>query len=411
MRVWHIDHYAAPPTRPGITRQYSLARELIRRGHEVTLVAAAFDHRTRQIVHLRPEEKAKLEQIQGVPFLWTRAFPYQRNSIRRVINMFSFAWRAYKESPKWIKGPPDIIVGTSPNPFAALTAYHLANRYGVPFVLEVRDLWPQTLIDLAGFSHYHPFIVILSLIERILYRRAQAIITLLPGSQEFIAKKRGNSKNIYWIPNGVDFDLIPDPVPPPSAPPFTVMYAGAHGLANGLDIALQAARRLQEEGWGARVQFRFIGDGPEKPRLVHQARAWGLQNVIFEDPVPKKEVYPRLQQAHSFLMILRDSPLFRWGISPNKLFDFMAMARPVLFCVRTPYNPIEEHRAGLTAPPDNPQALAEAIRTLAQTPAEERWAMGLRARAYVEQEHDLRKLAGRFEKVLLAVIKENELKT
>ncbi len=399
MRVWLVNHYALPPQRSGGTRHYTLARELIRRGHEVTLIASSVDYMRREEAYLRPDEQARLEMVGEVPFLWLRTPAYKGNSLRRVGNMLAFAYRLRREAPRHLP-PPDVIVGSTPHLFAAWAAYRLARRYRVPFVLEVRDLWPQTLIDLGGFSPYHPFILLLAALERALYRRAQAVVTLLPGGAEYIARKRGTEQGIYWVPNGVDLSLIPDPVPPPPEPPFTVMYAGAHGLANGLDIALQAARRLQEEGWGARVQFRFIGDGPEKPRLVHQARAWGLQNVTFEDPVPKEEVYPRLQQAHAFLMILRDSPLFRWGISPNKLFDFMAMARPVLFCVRTPYNPIEEHRAGLTAPPDDPQALAEAIRVLAQTPAEERWAMGLRARAYVEQEHDLRKLAGRFEEVL-----------
>ena len=131
-----------------------------------------------------------------------------------------------------------------------------------------------------------------------------------------------------------------------------------------------------------------------------QARAWKLANVHFHPPVPKAEVYRRLQKAHAFLMILRDSPLFQWGISPNKLFDFLAMARPVIFCVRTPYNPVAEHQAGITVPPDDPGALARAVQRLVRTPPEERWAMGLRGRAYVEQVHDLDRLADRLEQVL-----------
>ena len=399
MRVWLVNHYALPPQRAGGTRHYALARELIRRGHEVTLIASSVDYMRRQEAYLAPNERARLEQVGEVPFLWLRTLPYQGNSLRRVGNMLSFAFRLRREAPRALPRP-DVVVGSTPHLFAAWAAYRLARRYRVPFVLEVRDLWPQTLIDLGGFSPYHPFILLLAVLERLLYRRAQAVVTLLPGAQAYIARKRGTERGIHWVPNGVDFRLIPPPEPPPPEPPFTVMYAGAHGLANGLDVALQAARLLQAQGWGSKVRFLFLGDGPEKPRLVQQARAWGLQNVRFEDPVPKEEVYRRLQQAHAFLMILRDSPLFRWGISPNKLFDFMATARPVLFCVRTPYNPIEEHQAGRTAPPDDPQALAEAIRDLAQTPAEERWGMGLRARAYVEQEHDLRKLAVRFEEVL-----------
>jgi len=403
MNLWIVNHYAVSPGVPGGTRHYSLARELLRRGHEVTLVASSVDYMRREAAYLQLGEQARLEVIGEVPFLWLRTPAYKGNSLRRVGNMLAFAYRLRREAPRHL-ARPDVIVGSTPHLFAAWAAYRLARRYQVPFVLEVRDLWPQTLIDLGGFSRYHPFIVLLALLERMLYRRAQAVVTLLPGGVEYIAHKRGNAQGIYWVPNGVDLSLIPEPVPPPPEPPFTVMYAGAHGLANNLDVALRAARLLQEQGAGKQILFRFIGDGPEKPRLIEQAQAWDLRNVVFEDPVSKEDVYSLLQQAHAFLMILRDSPLYRWGISLNKMYDYMAMGRPILFCGETTYNPIKANQAGVTLPPNDPVALAMAIRELTQTSAKERRAMGLRARAYVEKEHDLRQLAGRFEEVLRDVV-------
>jgi len=399
MKIWLVNHYALPPQRSGGTRHYALAREWLSRGHEVILIASSVDYMCREEVYLQPGETARLEVMGDIPFLWLRTPPYTGNSLQRVGNMLAFAYRLGREAPRHL-GSPDVVVGSTPHLFAAWAAYRLARRYRVPFVLEVRDLWPQTLIDLGGFSPYHPFIMLLAWLENQLYRRAQAVVTLLPGAAEYIASKRGTHRGIHWIPNGVDFSLIPPPTPPPPEPPFTVMYAGAHGLANGLDVALEAARILESKGWGKQVQFRFIGDGPEKPRLMRQAQDWGLSNVLFEKTVSKQEIYNRLQNAHAFLMILRGSPLFRWGISPNKLFDFMATTRPVLFCVHTPHNPIASHRAGVTVPPDDPRALSQAIQALAQMPPRARWAMGLRGRAYVEQGHDLRKLAQRFEEIL-----------
>ena len=399
MNIWLVNHYALPLQRSGGTRHYALAREWIHQGHQATLIASNVDYMRREEACLPPGEIARLESMGGVPFLWLRTPPYRGNSLRRLSNMLIFAHRVVREASRHLPSP-DVVIGSTPHLFAAWAAYRLARRHRVPFVLEVRDLWPQTLIDVGGFSRYHPFILLLAALERFLYQRAHAVVTLLPGASAYIAHLRGTSQGIHWIPNGVDFNLLPPPVPPPPESPFVIMYAGAHGIANGLDIALEAARCLHEADWGNRIHFRFIGDGPEKPRLVQQAKRWGLHNVTFEAPVPKREVYSRLQQAHAFLMILRDSPLFRWGISPNKLFDFMAMARPVIFCVRTSYNPIEAQQAGVTVPPDNPQALAEAIRAMAQIPSQARWEMGRRGRAYVEQEHDLHKLALRFEKVL-----------
>ena len=399
MKVWLINHYALPPQRSGGTRHYSLARGLIRRGHTVTLVASSVDYMRRQESHLAPGERARLETQGEVPFLWLRTPPYQGNSLRRVANMLAFAWRVRTVVPRRLVRP-DVIVGSTPHLFGAWAAYRLARHMGVPFVLEVRDLWPQTLIDLGNFSPYHPFILLLAALEQTLYRHANAIVSLLPGGLDYITQKVGRQEGLFWIPNGVDFSLIPDPVPPPPADPFVVMYAGAHGLANGLDVALAAARQLQQQSWDERVQFHFVGDGPEKAHLLAQATAWQLPNVHFEPPVPKEDIYLRMQAAHAFLMILQDSPLFRWGISPNKLFDFLVMARPVIFCVRTPYNPIEEHGAGLTSPPDDPGALARTIQQLAQMPPGERWAMGMRGRTYVEKAHNLDRLAERLEQVL-----------
>ncbi len=402
MNVWLVNHYAVPPGQPGGTRHYALARELVRRGHRVTIVASSVEYLTRQERHLGPREIYRLEQVEGVPFLWLRTLPYRGNSLARVGNMLTFTWRVLRWAPRVLTAPPDVIVGSSPHPFAAWAASRLAAHFRVPFVLEVRDLWPQSLIELGNFAPWHPFILGLAALERHLYRRAARIITLLPGAVDHIRAKGGDPARVVWIPNGLDLTLVPPPQPPPEDGVFTVMYAGAHGRANGLDVALAAARELQRVA-APPVRFVFVGDGPEKPALQAQARAWGLRNVRFEDPVPKREVYRRLQQADAFLMILRPSPVFRWGVSPNKLFDFMAMARPVLFCVQTPYNPVAEAGAGLSVPPGNAQALARALQQLAALSPRERWEMGLRGRRYVERAHAMPVLAARLEQTLQAV--------
>jgi glycosyltransferase involved in cell wall biosynthesis len=182
------------------------------------------------------------------------------------------------------------------------------------------------------------------------------------------------------------------------------MYAGAHGLANRLEVVLEAAHRLEREGWGERIRFRLVGDGPEKPALVARTRLLGLKSVIFEDPVTKYDIYRTLQEADAFLMMLAYSPVFQWGVSPNKLFDFMAAARPVLFGVKTAFNPVQEAEAGITVPPEDSEALANAIKHLAEMSPEQRWAMGLRGRRYVEEHHAFARLGGRLEEVLAQVV-------
>lgn len=406
MNIWIVNHYAVPPNQAGGTRHYTLAKDLVRRGHNVTLLASSFDHMTQRELHLQPGKGYKLEHIGGVRFLWLRTPPYTGNTGARVRNMIVFATQVWRRATQKILGKPDVVLGSSPHLFAALAAERLAARCAVPFVLEVRDLWPQTLIDLGHFGRHHPVILLLEGIERYLYRRAGRIVTLLPGSATHMKEKGADPSKVIWVPNGIDLDLVPSPRPPRQREVMTVMYAGAHGLANGLGLILEAAHSLQQDGWAERIRFRFVGDGPEKPRLIQRAQELGLLNVHFEDAVPKQEVYKVLAEADAFVMVLQHSPVYRWGVSPNKLFDYMASARPVVFCVGTPFNPIKEAQAGVTVEPGDGLKLAQAVRRVAEMSFEERWEMGLRGRRYVETHHSLNRLVGRLEQALLELTGE-----
>jgi len=396
-----INHYAEP-----YGRQHNLAGELIRRGHRVVIFASSFDHRTRQENRLAPGEKVKREDIDGVPYVWLRTPPYPGNTSARVWNMAVFAGRIWRVGKAAGFERPDVIIGSSPHLFAALAAQRLAARFRVPFVLEVRDLWPQSLVDLANVSARHPVVRGLEKMERYLYRRAARIISLLPGAVDHMVEKGADRERVVWIPNGINTDLVPPPEPPANDGVFTVMYAGAHGLANALDYVLDAAAVLQQEDLDRRILIRFIGDGPEKSRLQEVAAQRELTNVRFDGPVPRNRVYDLLREADAFVMPLKHSPVFRWGVSPNKLFDYLATARPVIFSVNSPINPVAEAQAGLTVPPENPLALAEAIKELLYMSPEKRWEMGLRGREYVERYHSFARLADKLEKTLKDAMKD-----
>jgi glycosyltransferase involved in cell wall biosynthesis len=221
-----------------------------------------------------------------------------------------------------------------------------------------------------------------------------------------MVEKGADRERVVWIPNGINTDLVPPPEPPANDGVFTVMYAGAHGLANALDYVLDAAAVLQQEDLDRRILIRFIGDGPEKSRLQEVAAQRELTNVRFDGPVPRNRVYDLLREADAFVMPLKHSPVFRWGVSPNKLFDYLATARPVIFSVNSPINPVAEAQAGLTVPPENPLALAEAIKELLYMSPEKRWEMGLRGREYVERYHSFARLADKLEKTLKDAMKD-----
>ena len=408
MNIWLVNHYAILPQQAGGTRHYVLARELVERGHQVTIIASSFDHTTRQEMHLREGEASRLEVVNGVRFLWIRTPPYRGNSPKRLWNMMVFARKVLGLQATDLGGPPDVVLGSSPHLFAAWAAERIARRYRVPFVLEVRDLWPQSLVDLGGFSENHPFVQFLERIERSLYQRACRIITLLPGAGGHVAEKGGDISRITWIPNGVDLSLVPAPTPPPSNGEFTFLYAGAHGLANRLDFLLDAIQYAQNMRPDLTLRFRFVGDGPEKPALIERSRKLGIQNVTFEDPVPKSEIYHVMSAANAFVVVLHDTPLYRWGISVNKIYDYLAMARPIALAAPDSIynNPVKEAGAGLTASAGDPKAYAESLIELANMPAEELWRIGLKGRKYVEENHDFKRLADRLEGVLEDALEE-----
>jgi glycosyltransferase involved in cell wall biosynthesis len=401
VRVWLVNHYAVPPSEPGGTRHYALARELIRSGHDVTIIASSFNHSTGMQMSCPHGKLSTFEQLGEVPFLLLRV-PAYRSNMARLWNMLVFSFEVWLGLGTRRMRKPDVVIGSSLTLLAAFAAERLARRLRVPFVLEIRDLWPQTLINM-GMRPQHPAVVGFGIVERYLYRNADKIITLLPNASEYIVPKGARSNDITWIPNGVDMELMPFPQVPTPHDLFVVMYAGSHGLSDALDSVLDAAAILNEEAPG-RFCFRFIGGGRNKRELRRRVETENIANVVFEDQVPRRKIFSILQDADAFIISAKKTDLYRYGISLNKLHEYMAAARPTIFAGESHNNPIAEASAGITVAPEAPRAIARAVQTLAVMSTDERWAMGLRARRYIEEHHDFIVLARRLELVLQSAL-------
>lgn len=405
LNIWIFNHYAVTPDMPGGTRHYDFSTDLIKRGYEVTIFASSFHHAQHKETKLMPKENWKIEEVDKVNFLWIRTFPYQKNDWRRVISMFSYMIRSYNLGHKVCKlnlkiQKPDVIIGSSVHLLAPLAAYYLSKYYNAHFIMEARDLWPQTLIDIGQMSKYNPFIIILRNLEKFLYKRAERIITLLPYAYEYITSLGIEEKKITWIPNGVDLERYLDiSKQKKDDSQFKVMYMGAHGLTDALDILLDTAKIIQDNKYN-KIQFILIGDGAQKQNLIGYSNKLKLSNIEFRVPVKKTCVPNILEKADVFVSLMKDSKLYKYGVSANKEFDYAASGKPIILSGNPINNIVTEARCGLTVEPENPNALAAAIIELYGMEKEKREAMGKRGREYVEINYSIPVLVDRLEKII-----------
>jgi len=402
--VWIFNHYAQEPGGAGGTRHFGLAKHLRAYGWDAVVIASSVELNTgRQ----RLSDGVAFERVEyeGVPFVWVRTPEYAGNGGGRLLNMLKYAFGILDRNILRTLPLPDAIVGSSVHPFAVVAAAFLARRYKVPLIFEVRDLWPQTLIDMGRLKRGSGLAVVMRFLERWLYREAKKIVVLLPRAHEYIVPLGVAADKIVCIPNGVEISDRDFPVWRPVGEIFELMYLGAHGQANGLECLIEAMAILNRDWPELKVRLKLVGDGPEKPKLISLVHSKGLNNVFFQGSVPKREVPKVAGTADAFVICVRDLPgLYRYGISMNKLFDYMASARPTIIAVEAANNPIADAHAGISVRPDDPRALASAIKDLAEMDASEREKMGRAGWEYVNRNHSYRSLAERFSKVLDSAI-------
>jgi len=330
----------------------------------------------------------------------------------RVLSMLSYVPGARRVT----KGlaPPNVIIGSSVHPFAAWIAWRLARKIGCRYVFEIRDLWPETIIELGGVSRHHPFIMLLSRIERVLVQNADRVVSLLPNGYSYLARFGIPEYKVVVVPNGTDvsrLDHIDGELPScidmelkRMKGAFIVAYAGAHGLANRLDTVIDAAAICSASG-GTGVEFLLVGDGPDKPRLRQRVSQLQLRNVTFADRMSKESVLPLLTRCDAGVIALTKTPLYQHGISPNKLFDYMLAGVPIVMAGDSPNNPVSSSDGGVVVPFDDADAMAKALMKLA-VDRDKAHAMGLKGRQYVIKNHSSAHLASLMEKALLEALSE-----
>lgn len=406
--IWILNHYAISPDMAGGTRHYDLGKELVRKGFEVTIFASGFDHNTKKYIKVKPTQRFRVEEHNGVNFVWLNTIQYYGNDWRRVLNMISYGTRVLGTARGFKK--PDIIIGSSMHPVAVLAGWWLAKKYKARFIFEVRDLWPQTAIDMGAMKATSIPARILYAWEKFMYQKAEKIIVLLPNAKEYITDRGIEPDKIVWIPNGVDLERFdnPEPLDPASEvakafaqykDKFKVVYTGAHGIPNGLNVIVDAARLIEKKL--SNIHFIFVGEGTEKERLKLKSKKYGLNNVSFCASIKKAAIPVVLSLADCLIISIPDFEIYRYGVSLNKFFDYLASAKPIVLVGNPSNDVIQEARAGITVEPGNPQALVEAILKVKQMTMAERQQFGANGRAYVEKYYSSKVLGETLAKILM----------
>lgn len=374
-----LNHFAAPLGQAGGTRHVELFSRL--RAWDYLIIAS----------DLNPQTSERAAEAPG--FVFVRVPAYSDNGVKRLLNWLVFAWRAL---PVGLRQPGvDVVYGSSPHLLAAAAAWAIAAVKRRPFVLEVRDLWPQVLADMGHLSTTSPTFKALTVLEMFLYSRAKAIVVLAEGSRTNLIARGIASSKIHFIPNGADpSDFVP------SAPRdelrarygftrFTAIYAGAHGPANGLDLLLDAASDVVH----LELDIVLVGGGVSKSTLMARAGREGIHNLRFLDPVPKTEIPDLLAAADIGLHVLADVELFQSAVSPNKVFDYMAAGLPVLTnCPGLVNELVVSARSGWGS---TPTGLRDGLQVAVATPESELDTLGRSGQAWLAENQSRKAMSHR----------------
>lgn len=406
MNLLLINHYAGTPELGMEYRPYYLAREWVRLGHQVHIVASAQSHYRARQPHPGDEE------IDGIHYRWVPTPAYQGNGLGRFRNIMSFLSQVSAQTTELIqRARPDVVIASSTYPMDNWVAHRLARAAGARFVYEVHDLWPLSPIELSGMSPWHPFALVCGSAERYAYRHADAVVSMLPKVHQHMASRGLDLNKLTIVPNGIspeDWQAPAQPLRPDVEQAIdavrqmggtVVGYAGSMGLPNALDVLLDAVRLLMSRPTGPQekpLRIILVGDGHERQRLVARIAAEGLSHVTWLPPIPKAQIPAFLSAIDIAYIGWQRVPIYRFGIAPNKLMDYMMASRAVLHSVEAGNDPVAEAGCGLTVPAEDPAAVASGLRQLAQLSPKDRRVLGDKGRAFVMAHHTYPVLAQRF---------------
>ena len=405
--IWIFNHYAEPPQYETRVRNNTMAKYLMRAGYDVTIFGASTIHNTN--INLITDGSPYIRrEYDGLKFVHIKAPDYTGNGISRKLNLLLFPFHLWQVTRK-LGEKPDVIVNDL-DVMAMSFPFWIARHFRVPIITEVRDLWPESLIEYGYLKRNSLLARFLYQVEKRMYLRSDSIVFTMEGAYDYIVEQGWGKEiprsKVHYINNGVDLELfdynkehfrVEDPeLDDPEG--FKVIYTGSIRRVNNLGLLLDAAKCVKDP----RVKFLIWGDGDEREALEQRVRDEKIANVEFKGRVEKKYVPSIVSRANLNFAHNAPSPLFRFGISFNKLFDYLAAGKPVLCDFPCPYNPAVTYGAGIEVSGTQPQRIAKAIDALVTSAEQERQSYCTNARRAAE-DYDFKRLTDKLITVIESI--------
>ena len=397
--IWIINDYAGSPYHGMEFRNYYFAKEWIKKGYEVYIITASYMHLFKNLPKI--EGNYTFEKIDGINYIWVKVPKYgESTNKKRVLKWFVFSSKLFFLPFNKMK-KPDVIIASPMAPFLVLPAFKIAKKFNAKFIYEVKDIWPLSIIELGNISPNNPLIKMMSWCEKFAIKKADFIVSSLQNYGEHLKRDLKINKDFIWINNGVDLEEMKKNEPLPEEienkipkNKFIIGYTGTVGIANALDSFLEVANILKDKD----IAFVIVGNGKEKDNLV---KKYGkLKNIIFIEPIKKHQVQSMLSLFDACYIGLQKENLFKYGVSPNKLFDYMFSGKPIIYAIDSGENNIVNlAKCGINVEAQNPKSIAKGILELYNMPKEKRKILGENGKKYVLEHFTYEKLAKKYEEL------------
>jgi len=383
--IWIINQYCGSKFHGMNFRSWYFAKELKKKGYNPHIISASYSH----LFYKLPVTKGKftLEDVDGIPFTWVKVSKYKGSqSIGRVLVMIQFMLNLFFLPKKKLQNP-DVIIVSSLSPLPIINAYLWSIKYKAKLIFEVRDIWPLSLIEIGGFSKLNPLVLFFGWFEKFAYKKADKVISLLPNAKPHMESRGMEKDKFVHIPNGFNLEemkkskeldkSISNSIPKNK---FIVGYTGSLGASNAMEYLIEASNHLENN---ENIHFVIFGKGQHLEKLKNNAK----NNVSFFGQIDKSEI----QSAISFFDVCyigwHNHSLYRFGISPNKIFDYMYAGKPIIHSVNTSNDFVQIAEAGISIPTENPKEIANAVSEISKIENKKLKEWGKNGKKYVEENH------------------------